>query len=630
MAAAMTNPGARYSPTIQYLVDKARFSENNMQTPKPRSGSSEVPQRTSPVTPRTRTARSGDNECNSATSAMSTRTSTERSPKVIMRRSTRSPVTEKKHPTRLSELETQICQLKEDVKKTREQLSSSETCKKQVQQEAEEAKKQLEDMSAKLDDSQHQLIEFSAAEEARLQELRKISQERDHAWQSELEAIQKQQTVDTAALGSAMNEIQRLKVQLEVVLKSEAAYLKQSETASAELQVLKQEMTETLATVENLKVQLRDSKKLEAEARALVDETCRQVEMSKTTVENLCFEGSTLEESFSVEASELEESRTKVDSLEEVKNLITDKYKEVHSGDSSEKTAGKPLETEVEQLRSALEAAEIKYRADQIQSTMLVLSAYELMDHVKSDCGVKETELELALSNAKAEIAELKAKLADKEAEHQQIADNKEPSADDGEVREAQLLSELESKFMKSINDIAELKANLMDKETELQNILEENEMLKSEMSKREVENRKSSEATMAELELAKAAEQDALIRLGYVTEESDKNSRRATRVAEQLDAAQAVNSQMESELKRLRIQCDQWRKAAEAAASILSSSKNGGNMERTGSLDSDYNSIAGKLMSSPISDDLNEESPKKKKSNVLRKIGGLWKKSQK
>ncbi|XP_064984260.1 interactor of constitutive active ROPs 2, chloroplastic-like isoform X1 [Musa acuminata AAA Group] len=602
-----------------------------MQTPKPRSGSSEVPQRTSPITPRTRTAKSGDNECNSATSATSTRTSTERSPKVIMRRSPRSPVIEKKHPTRLSELETQICQLKEDAKKTREQLSSSETCKKRVQQEAEEAKKQLEDMSAKLDDSQRQLVEFSAAEEARLQELRKISQERDRAWQSELEAIQKQHTVDTAALGSAMNEIQKLKVQLEVVLKAEAAYLKQSETASTELQVLKQEMTETLATVESLKVQLRDSKKSEAEARALVDETCRQLEMSKTTIETLRSEGSTLEESFSAKASDFEESRTKVDSLEEVKNSITNKYnEEVHGGKSSEKAAGNPLVTEVEQLRSALEAAEIKYQADQIQSTMQVRSAYELMERVKSDCGVKETELKLALSNAKTEIAELKAKLVDKEAEHQQIADNKELSADDGEVRGAQLLSELESKFMKSTNDIAELKANLMDKETELQNILEENEMLKSEMSKREVENRRSSEAMIAELELSKAAEQDALIRLGYITEESDKNSRRAARVAEQLDAAQAVNSQMESELKRLRIQCDQWRKAAEAAASILSSSNNGGNMERTGSLDSDYNSIAGKLMSSPFSDDLNEESPKKKNSNVLRKIGGLWKKSQK
>ncbi|CAL9177226.1 unnamed protein product [Musa hybrid cultivar] len=602
-----------------------------MQTPKPRSGSSEVPQRTSPITPRTRTAKSGDNECNSATSATSTRTSTERSPKVIMRRSPRSPVTEKKHPTRLSELETQICQLKEDAKKTREQLSSSETCKKRVQQEAEEAKKQLEDMSAKLDDSQRQLVEFSAAEEARLQELRKISQERDRAWQSELEAIQKQHTVDTAALGSAMNEIQRLKVQLEVVLKAEAAYLKQSETASTELQVLKQEMTETLVTVESLKVQLRDSKKSEAEARALVDETCRQLEMSKTTIETLRSEGSTLEESFSVKASDFEESRTKVDSLEEVKISITNKYnEEVHCGKSSEKAAGNPLVTEVEQLRSALEAAEINYQADQIQSTMQVRSAYELMERVKSDCGVKETELKLALSNAKTEIAELKAKLVDKEAEQQQIADNKELSADDGEVRGAQLLSELELKFMKSTNDIAELKANLMDKETELQNILEENEMLKSEMSKREVENRRSSEAMIAELELSKAAEQDALIRLGYVTEESDKNSRRATRVAEQLDAAQAVNSQMESELKRLRIQCDQWRKAAEAAASILSSSNNGGNMERTGSLDSDYNSIAGKLMSSPFSDDLNEESPKKKNSNVLRKIGGLWKKSQK
>ncbi|RZS15738.1 hypothetical protein BHM03_00047613 [Ensete ventricosum] len=530
---------------------------------------------------------------------------------------------QKRHATRLSELDTQIFQLQEDLKKTREQLNLSETCKKRTQKEAEEAKKQLQDMSAKLDNSQRQLVEFSAAEEARLQELRKISQERDRAWQSELEAIQKQHSIDSAALSSAMNEIQRLKVQLEMVLKSEAVYLKQSEVARTELQDLKQDMSETLSTVENLKVQLRDSKKLEAEAHTLVDETREQLEMAKTTIKALHSEGLKLKESFSFEA--------RVNSLEEVKNLNTnDLSEEVHYGKLSEKTRDNSMESEVRQLRSALEAVEIKYQADQIQRTMQIRSAYELMDRVKSECGLKEAELELLLSHAKAEITELRVNLLEKEAELQHVADEKELRTNNGEVQKAQMQSEFELKLIKSTNEITELKANLMDRETELQNILEENEILKSEMGKREVDNRKSNEATIAELELAKAAEQDALIRLGYVTEEADNNSRKAARVAEQLDAAQAVNTEMESELKRLRIQCDQWRKAAEAAASMLSSSHEDGRMGRTGSLDSDYSSIAGKLMSSPFSDDLDEESPKKKNTNMLRKIGGLWKKNPK
>ncbi|XP_042451349.1 interactor of constitutive active ROPs 2, chloroplastic [Zingiber officinale] len=591
-----------------------------MQTGKPsRPGSLEVPHnKTSPITPRTRVSKSGDRECNStsstATSATSTRTPTDRSPKVLVRRSPRSPVSERKHPTRLSELESQFCQIQLDLKKTREQLNSSEICKKQAQQEVEEAKKQLQEMTGKLDNSQRQLVEFSAAEEARLHELRKISQERDRAWQSELEAIQKQHSIDSTALGSAMIEIQKLKGQLEMVLKSEASQLKQSELACSELQTLKQDMEETLLIVENLKIQLKDSKKLEAEAWALVDETRGQLEMAKTTIETLRCERLKLQTSFRSKVEDLEESRVE-DSMQ---NVLKTLYKDTS------------LESEVEQLKSALESIEIKYQAEQIKSTIQIQTVYEVIERGRSEFELKEAELEQSLKKAKAEITELKSKLMEKEAEYQKLADQKEMNIANGEAQKAQVLHELELKLLKSSNEIADLKVNLIDKETELQNILEENEILRSDLSNREAENRNNYEATIAELELAKAAEQDALIRLGCVTEESDKNSRRAARVAEQLNAAQTVNSEMESELKRLRIQCDQWRKAAEAATSILASENNGSHMERTGSLEGDYGSIAGKLMSSPFSDELEEESPKKKNSNVLRKIGGFWKKSPK
>lgn len=108
---------------------------------------------------------------------------------------------------------------------------------------------------------------------------------------------------------------------------------------------------------------------------------------------------------------------------------------------------------------------------------------------------------------------------------------------------------------------------------------------------------------------------------------EADKSSRKAARITEQLDAAQAANSEMEAELRRLKVQADQWRKAAEAAAAMLSTGNNGKYVERTGSLD--YNTIGGKL-GSPYSEDLDDDSPKKKNSNMLKKIGVLLKKGQK
>ncbi|CAI0472413.1 unnamed protein product [Linum tenue] len=160
-----------------------------------------------------------------------------------------------------------------------------------------------------------------------------------------------------------------------------------------------------------------------------------------------------------------------------------------------------------------------------------------------------------------------------------------------------------------------------MDKETELLNISNKNEGLRSKM---EEENQSSEK----ESELAKAGEREALMKLGSVTEEADKSSRRVARVTEQLDAAQAANTEMEAELRRLKVQADQWRKAAEAAASMLSSTGNNNNGKFVDGMNN-YNTIAG-TMGSPFSEDMDDESPKKKNGNVLKKFGVLWKKGQK
>ncbi|KAL0375114.1 UNVERIFIED_CONTAM: Interactor of constitutive active ROPs 3 [Sesamum radiatum] len=83
----------------------------------------------------------------------------------------------------------------------------------------------------------------------------------------------------------------------------------------------------------------------------------------------------------------------------------------------------------------------------------------------------------------------------------------------------------------------------------------------------------------------------------------------------------------MEAELRRLKVQSDQWRKAAEAAAAILSSGNNGKYIEKAGSFD--YNTLGSKL-SSQDSEDTDDESPKKRNGNMLKKIGVLLKKGQK
>ncbi|XP_022731952.1 interactor of constitutive active ROPs 3-like [Durio zibethinus] len=624
-----------------------------MQTPKARNGSSEVPRRVSPRAVRQLKPTTLETEAVS-TSNPASRTSKEKSPKVVERRSPRSPISEKKRPSRISELEVQISQLQEELKKAKDQLSSSESCKKQAQQDTEESKKQLLDVSAKLKESQKQLLELSGSEEARVVEFHKISQERDQASQSELEAIQKQQSLDSAALASAVNEIQRLKDQLEILAESEAAQTKQAESAHLELQSLKVNLVETLSLVANMKNQLKDSQESETQAQALASETLLQLEAAKKTVEALRSEGMKAIEVYNSIASDLDRSRERVYSLEGLVNKLKadlldaggslslesdgDRVVVEHQAEESKKPEEShqleaeisSLKSEVAWLRSALETAEIKCHDVQIQSTVQIKSAHELVEKIKSEASSREAELLAELEKANFDITDLKANLMDKETELQGISEeNEELHMKLGKNLSCQRESELENELKVLKEAVVDLKANMMDKETELQNIVEENEMLRLEVSKRDMDKGKSNDKAAAELEVARAAEREAIMKLGLAIEEADKNNRRAARVSEQLEAAQTVNSEMEAELRRLKVQSDQWRKAAEAAAAMLSAGNNGKFIERTGSLDSNYNPVTGKV-SSPYTEDMDDDLLKKKNVNMLKKIGVLWKKPQK
>ncbi|OAY51683.1 interactor of constitutive active ROPs 3 isoform X2 [Manihot esculenta] len=614
-----------------------------------RKDSSEAPQR---VRPRAVCQlKTTGLESDSASSSSQVRTPKDRSPKVIDRRSPVSPVSEKKRPSRISELESQVSQLQEDLKKAKDQLSLSESWKKEALQDADESKKQLLAISSKLEESQTQLQECCATEEARVVELQKISQEQDKAWQLMLEAIQQQHPVELSALGSALSEIQRLKVQLEMVAESEADQSKLTESADVELQTLRANLMDTLALVENMKTQLRDSKDSEAQAQELASETLLQLESAKKSVEALRSDGTRAIEAYNSIASELDHSRDRVKLLEGlVRKLEADLHNaNLYRGsadghDTEEATVENQrseeanqleaelfaLKSEVERLRSALEAAEIKCHEEQIHSAAQIRSAYEMVEQIKSQSVLREAELEAELKQAKIDIEELKADLMDKETELQGISEENEGlnmklKHSLSSRREYAIENEL-----KNLRDsVHELKASLMDRETELQNALEENEMLKVEIGKRETDEQNMNNEVVIQLEAARDAEREARAKLGFVMEEADRSNKRAARITEQLEAAQAANSEMEAELRRLKVQSDQWRKAAEAAVAMLSTGNNGKFMERTGSLDSNYNPVTVKF-GSPFNEEMDDDMLKKKNGNMLKKIGVLWKKPQK
>ncbi|XP_021912177.1 interactor of constitutive active ROPs 3 [Carica papaya] len=624
-----------------------------MQTPKSRSSTSEVPQKVSPRIVRQLKPTRLELE-SSASSNSASRTPKDRSPKVVERRSPRSPVTEKKRPSRISELESQISLLKEELKKTKDQLCASESCKKQAEQDVEDTKKQLSAMALKLEESQKQLLELTASEEVHALELQKISQESEQAWQSELKSVQNHHSVDAAALTSAMTEIQQLKVQLEMVAESEALQNKQTESANVELKILKGNLVETLSLVENMKTQLRESKESEVQVQELASETLLQLETAKRSVEALRSDGLKAIEAYNSIATELEQSRTRVGLLEELVNKLEadpvhtnqknfqestgDQEMLQENGNNSKSSEQDHLEeelnslkAEVGRLRFALEAVEMKLQEEQIQSTVEIRSAYELVEQIKSGSSQSVAELETELKNAKSAIEELKANLMDKETELQGISEENESlqmKLEKNLACQREVL--LENELKKLREAVVDLKANLMDKETEFQNISEENEILKLEISKREMDNGSVKHEVVSQVEMAKTAEREALLKLGLAMEEAEKSNRKMARVTEQLEAAQAANSEMEAELRRLKVQSDQWRKAAEAAAAMIPSGNNGKFMERTGSLDSNnYTPVTGKIIS-PYSEDMDDDLLKKKNGNMLKKIGVLWKKQPK
>ncbi|XP_059296351.1 interactor of constitutive active ROPs 2, chloroplastic-like [Lycium ferocissimum] len=604
----------------------------NMQTPKGRTVSVEVPQRTSPSTAKTaRKLKTSGPDVDSVSSPNpASRTPKDRSPKVIGRRSPRSPAMEQKRPGRMSGLEDRLAQLQEEVKAAKEQLSLSESLKKTSQQEADEIKKQLAAMSEKLEESEKQLLERSDFEEARLLELRKISQDRDREWKSELEAVQKQQESDSAALASALNEIQKLKLQLDRVADSEATQTRHAESANAETECLRVQLKETLILLEQLRNQLNESK--ESEATVLEESSKAQMELEVTKMmdNTLRREGLKAMEACKSLSLELEKSKAQVVELEELVNKLQSEQCSKSTQEKGINVDADELKTErgkdeVNQLQAALENSERRYQEECIQNTLQIRSAYEILECTKSESIRRETEWNSKLNAAKADMEELKKKLMDKEAEIQKNSDeNKGLKLQVEELQAADGESELLDELKKSESILADLRASLSDKEAELQSTAKANEMMKSEIKKREMEN----DEVLALAEASRTAEREALMKMGYLTEEADKSGRKAARVIEELNAAQATNSEMEAELRKLKVQSDQWRKAAEAAAAMLSTSNNGRYVERTGSLD--YHTIGGKLRS-PLSEDMDDGySPKKKNGNMLKKIGSLLKKGHK
>jgi chromosome segregation ATPase len=318
-----------------------------------------------------------------------------------------------------------------------------------------------------------------------------------------------------------------------------------------------------------------------------------ELDASKGTIDSLLVEGSKLMDSFGVVVGELEESRVQVKMLEEKLSRF--------GNVESRETQGK------------VETLEIKLHEEEILRTVQLQCIFEFIEQIKMESNERGRKLEEATNSARLEVRLLKASLFDKDCEVRKIMD-------------VSKRNETEAEW--NLN-LTKLKEELGEKRKELDKILHENELLKVELAKLSTDKDKICEQAVNEKKIAIKAQKEALSKLEMAIEEIKESKEKASVVNEKLNSVQNMKAEMETELRRLRIQADQWKKAAETAMTLLTVGSKDKLIERANSLNSNtnLNSVSRKFGSLDFSDELDDEPLSWKNGNVLRKISGMWKK---
>lgn len=180
-------------------------------------------------------------------------------------------------------------------------------------------------------------------------------------------------------------------------------------------------------------------------------------------------------------------------------------------------------------------------------------------------------------------------------------------------------------------DEIQMLKAKLEEKEKELEMSIQENENLRNKMNE-----------TALKISSAQTKEEEMTLRLSQLEEELNTSKANAAQLNGKVKAVGEAKEALETEMKKLRVQTEQWRKAADAAAAVVAGDMemNGRIYERCVSMDKQLGGVleppAGGYTSfggSPrMIDDLDDGlGSGKRRGSGIRKFGDLWrKKSQK
>lgn len=177
-------------------------------------------------------------------------------------------------------------------------------------------------------------------------------------------------------------------------------------------------------------------------------------------------------------------------------------------------------------------------------------------------------------------------------------------------------------------NEIDSLRGKIKEKEKELEVFGQENKSLKSDLN----------EATL-EISLARAKEEEMNLRLKQLEEELKASKVNVSELNKKVEEVEGVKGGLASEMKKLKVQTEQWRKAADAAAAILAGGVDMNEgirvSERRGSMDNKHFEVGfeppvggyGGYLGSPGFNDDSDDTSGGGKRKGIRMFGDLWKK---
>ncbi|KAG2259577.1 hypothetical protein Bca52824_078871 [Brassica carinata] len=174
-------------------------------------------------------------------------------------------------------------------------------------------------------------------------------------------------------------------------------------------------------------------------------------------------------------------------------------------------------------------------------------------------------------------------------------------------------------------DEIKMLKAKLYDMEKEHESLGKENESLKNQLSD-----------SASEMSNVKANEDEMASKVSQIGEELEESRAKTAQLKERLESTEEAKAALETEMKKLRVQTEQWRKAADAAAAVLSGEfEMNGRRDRYGSGEKcfanelfDPSAVVGFVEPSGMGDDSEDGlGSGKRKSSGMKMFGELWKK---